>query len=54
VLYGTKEAPFQARKGPRVYPQEYRKKSFMPDNEGLSQEPGERLKAILDDMNNWI
>lgn len=43
----------QTLKGPRVYANEYKKKSVVPKNEVLSK-PGERLQAILDDMKNWV
>ncbi len=54
TLYGTKEPSFiHATKGRRVYPQEYKKKSNFPQNDA-SENPGDRLQAILDDMKNWV
>lgn len=49
VLYGTKEIPEYARHGPRVYPQEYRRKSI-----GEANDAKLRLRALVDNVQNWI
>jgi hypothetical protein len=57
VLYGTKEIPTRMKAGRRVYPEQYKKKSFVP-----KEDPAEirtnRLETILQDLNlqiqNWI
>lgn len=56
VLYGTKEIPSHALSGPRVYPQEYRKKSlYMPGQSSENTDASLQLRALVDDVQqNWI
>jgi hypothetical protein len=53
VLYGTSQAPVQMLRAPRIYPQQYKRKSEFPEARPEVQ-PAERLQAILNDLKDWI